>query len=145
MLLVETLSPDQQPPNPVSQAQIDPQTGQPIQVAPQEDGTAGYDEGYDEEGDLEGGEGMDEESFQQPPEPPEVEPLKKYYLIQKITDLRAKLQDQNIRNQDLDNVLKFTDNLSYMTLLGLTNALLPDLEETITRLNNEKPQPKQEI
>jgi hypothetical protein len=33
-----------------------------------------------------------------------------------------------------------------VTLLGLTNALLPDLEETLTRLNsNEKTKPKQEV
>jgi hypothetical protein len=121
MLLVETLSPDQQPPNPQVVAQADPQNG-------------------------EGEEGNEETFQQQQSESPEIEPLKKFYLIQKITDLRAKLQDQNIRNQDLDNILKFTDNLSYVTLLGLTNALLPDLEETLTRLNsNEKTKPKQEV
>jgi hypothetical protein len=128
MLLVETLSPDQQPPNPQVVAQADPQNGQ-----------GGYDETdeYSDEGDLEGEEG-NEETFQQQ--------QSEFYLIQKITDLRAKLQDQNIRNQDLDNILKFTDNLSYVTLLGLTNALLPDLEETLTRLNsNEKTKPKQEV
>jgi hypothetical protein len=142
MLLVETLSPDQQPPNPqvVAVPEQPPQTGQV-------DDTAGYDEGYDEEGDLDGDGNPDGESFQQQQtESPEIEPIKKFYLIQKITDLRAKLQEQNIRNQDLDNILKFTDNLSYMTLLGLTNAILPDLEETLTRLNsNEKTKPKQEI
>jgi hypothetical protein len=137
MLLVETLSPDQQPPNPQVVAQADPQNGQ-----------GGYDETdeYSDEGDLEGEEGNEETFQQQQSESPEIEPLKKFYLIQKITDLRAKLQDQNIRNQDLDNILKFTDNLSYVTLLGLTNALLPDLEETLTRLNsNEKTKPKQEV
>ena len=154
MLLVETLSPDQQPPNASNQnVPIDPKTGKPVAAEAPEQGNAenSGDEEYDGEGDdLEDGEDEGEneeyngEYIQQ--EAPEIEPLKKYYLIQKITELRLQLQEHNIRNKDLDNVLKFVDNLSYNTLLSLVNAVLPDIEELLARLAaNEKQKAKQEV
>lgn len=159
MLLVETLV--NQPPQIVGQVPnqqaIDPTTGQPVQLqqvngseevspeemppeeAPPEEGNPdlmGIDPD-DMDSDLDGEESSD---FAAPPvESPEILPLKKYYLIQKIIDLNAKLTQKNIVNSDLDNIMKFMDNLSYNTLLSLITTILPDIEEQLVRIiNNEK-------
>jgi hypothetical protein len=157
VLLVETLSPDQQPPMQVVVDQngqpsipVDATTGQPVLIQPptvsdspeQNPDIVPGEEDLDS--DLDGGD--DSELYNQQQEAPEMEPLKKYYLGQKVTELRAKLQEFNVRNNDLDIIIKFMDNLSYLTLWNLVNAVLPDIEETLMRLNsNEKQQPKQKI
>jgi len=76
---------------------------------------------------------------------PEGTPLKKFELLQKMTFMRNALREQNIYDDDLDLVIRFGAELSYETLLMLTNALVDRLKEHLTEIsNNIKQQQKQE-
>lgn len=75
-------------------------------------------------------------------ENPEFMPLKKYYLINKIDDLKSKLKMYGINNIFLDMVYPFFNSLSYATLLLVSDKILLDLErmleEEITKNKKEK-------
>ena len=64
-------------------------------------------------------------------ESPEMEPLKKFYLVQKLQDLKSRLLQNGITNDDLETVLKFGESFSYAVLLNLANALLKSVESDI--------------
>lgn len=68
--------------------------------------------------------------------PPDLAPLRKYFLIQKLKELKDQIQDYNIQNPDLDTILKFVNNLSYNSLLLLSNGIVLSIEEQIARLTN---------
>ena len=55
---------------------------------------------------------------------PEFASLKKYYLSEKLHNLKARLSTHGISNDDLDLILKFNNELSYDTLLKLTDAIV---------------------
>lgn len=57
-------------------------------------------------------------------EPSEFPPLKKYYLIQRLNELKSYSIKNNITNEDLDTILKFSDSLSYNTLLSLSKSII---------------------
>jgi len=54
---------------------------------------------------------------------PEFASLKKYYLSEKLHNLNSRLSAHGISNDDLDLILKFSSELSYDTLLKLTDAI----------------------
>ena len=87
---------------------------------------------YDPEldGEDEGGEMVAE----QPPPFREILPLKKYYLIQRLKNLKSRLDEFNIKNEDLEIVLKFMNNISYNSLVSLSINILPVIEEQLARL-----------
>lgn len=68
---------------------------------------------------------------QEPPEPPEFMPLRKYYLLQKLFDLRNKLDTVNINNDTLDTILKFAPDFSYDTLVVLTDKIADSLKSEL--------------
>ena len=71
------------------------------------------DDDYDPELDTDGSEEMDQNvvPFQ------EILPLKRYYLIQRLKNFNAQLCAANIKNTDLEIILKFVNNISYNSLV----------------------------
>lgn len=110
--------------------QVQAQVAYPAQVDPnqQEYGDMEYDPELD--GEDEGGEMVAE----QPPPFREILPLKKYYLIQRLKNLKSRLDEFNIKNEDLEIVLKFMNNISYNSLVSLSINILPVIEEQLARL-----------
>jgi len=101
----------------------------PVQAQPEQQGPdAGYGEDeYDPE--MDGGDMPAPDPFQ------ELLPLKRYYLVLRLKDLKSQLDDGNIKNPDFDIVIKFINNLSYNSLVMLSNSIIPVVEEQIARLN----------
>lgn len=85
-----------------------------------------------------------------PPEPgegvdpnspfPEETPLKKYELILKLSQMRNVLQTNGIYDDDLDLILQFGPELSYETILALSNSVIDKLQKYIAgiKTNDEK-------
>ena len=73
-------------------------------------------------------------------DPPEMTPLKKYYLIEKLYILKNKLNQFNLNNDDLDRVLKFVNSFSYETLVSLSEKLAKNTESILReeKLNRGK-------
>lgn len=137
MFLCEILTEQQQAlPQPVGQV---PQAI-PVQqvVTPQQKSIPQEDMGYDEyDPELDSGEGQYVEEV-----PPfqEILPLKKYHLIQKLNELKVRLEQYNIVNEDFNTILKFMNNISYNSLLSLSSGIIPVIEDQIARLNNDQKQ-----
>lgn len=90
---------------------------------------------FDPELDSESG---GEEADQSPPFQ-DILPLKKYYLMQKLKDLKSRLDEFNIKNTDFEIISKFMNDISYNSLLSLSINILPVVEEQLARLQiNEK-------
>lgn len=64
-------------------------------------------------------------------DPPEMTPLKKYYLIEKLYILKNKLNQFSLNNDDLDRVLKFANSFSYETLVSLSEKLAKNINTTL--------------
>jgi len=64
----------------------------------------------------------------------EILPMKRYYLIGKLRELKSKLDQNNIQNEDFDIIVKFTNNLSYGSLVSLASGIIPVVEEQLARL-----------
>jgi len=132
MFLCEILTEQQQqvlPPSVVPTGQAVPQqvVAQPAsQSIPQSD--MGYDE-YDPE--LDAGEG---EAVQEVPPFQEILPMKKYYLVQRLRNLKSTLDQNDIQNQDFDIIMKFVNNVSYDSLVSLSNGIIPVIEDQLARL-----------
>ena len=110
--------------------QVQTQVAYPAQVDPnqQDYGDMEYDpelDGEDESGGM---------VAEQPPPFREILPLKKYYLIQRLKNLKSRLDEFNIKNEDLEIVLKFMNNISYNSLVSLSINILPVIEEQLARL-----------
>lgn len=71
-------------------------------------------------------------------EPAEFTPLKKYFLIEKLNELKYKLADRNIVNEDLEFIIKFSPSLSYETLANLVNTLSEAIQSQLQGIKNEK-------
>jgi hypothetical protein len=71
---------------------------------------------------------------------PEAEALKKYELVQKLVALKNRLQVSNIHDENLETVLNFASELSYTTLLVLSNEIADRLKSQISELeaNDQK-------
>lgn len=57
-------------------------------------------------------------------EPSEFKSLKKYHLVQQLTDLESKMKQNDLNTSDLNTILTFKNELSYDTLLQLTQGIL---------------------
>jgi len=62
---------------------------------------------------------------------PELEPLKKYLLLQKLEDLRDRLERNNMESTSLDTFLKFGKDLSYDTILSVSESFISFLEKQL--------------
>lgn len=69
---------------------------------------------------------------------PEAEPLKKYELLQKLSRMQSILKSTNIYDNDLDVILSFGSELSYETLLSLTNSIIDRLSKYIAGMKNNE-------
>lgn len=88
------------------------------------------DQNPDEEQDL-------QQEEQQPTESKDLLLFKKFVLIQNLQNLAGRLEEYNIKNDDLNLVLKFANNLSYNTLLSLSDGVVSSVEEQLARMPNE--------
>jgi hypothetical protein len=82
----------------------------------------------------------DQEQQEQQPQDPlaEIIPLKKYYLSQKLIDVKNRLFKYGIQRDDLELIIQFQNELSYNVLLNLSDAIISGIEEDIERLKNAK-------
>ena len=61
----------------------------------------------------------------------ELTPIKRYYLINKLVNLKNKLNQMNQYDDNLDLVLQFVDSISYPTLVKLTKVLVKDITKNV--------------
>ena len=104
------------------------------QSVPAEESGGEYEEYADDE-DSDIDTGTDEQSIDPTPD---LAPLKRYFLIQKLKELETQIEDYNIKNTGLDIVLKFINNLSYNSLLLLSTGIIQTIEDQIARLKNDQ-------
>ena len=114
-----------QQPSPPKEKKEPVQQEQPQQVVPvqQEDPNSGE---YDPE--LDGEDVQEVLPFQ------EILPMKRYYLMGKLKELKSLLDQNNIQNTDFDIIMKFINNLSYDSLLSLSGGIIPVVEDQLARL-----------
>ena len=72
--------------------------------------------------------------------PPDLSPIRRYSLIEKLRELNVVLMQYNIKNVQLDTILTFINDLSYESLVIICNELIPSIEEQIVRLSDGKAQ-----
>jgi hypothetical protein len=113
-----------QQPTPPKEKKEPVQQVEPVQAAPEQNP---YDAGDEYDLELDGA--VDEVlPFQ------EILPMKRYYLIGRLRELKSKLDQNNIQNEDFDIIVKFTNNLSYGSLVSLASGIIPVVEEQLARL-----------
>ena len=83
----------------------------------------------DDDGDVEAEE-------EQVPPFQDILPLKKYHLMQKLKNLKSRLEECNITNDDLNIILKFMNDISYDSLLSLSVNILPTIEKQLAELQS---------
>jgi len=127
---------EQQAIDPNNPQAVDPNQQQaiPQQIDPNQQEYVDMD--YDPELDGEDGDGS--EMVAQAPPFQEILPLKRYYLIEKLKNLKFRLDENNIKNEDLDTILKFVNSMSYSSLVSLSINLLPVIEEQLARLQTNE-------
>lgn len=136
MFLCEILTEQQQVPPQLPVGQVQQIVPNQQVVIPQQQIASQGDMDYDEyDPELDSGENQVVEEV-----PPfqEILPLKRYYLIQKLKDLKIRLEQNNLTNEDFDIILRFMNNLSYSSLLSLSSGIIPVIEEQIARLINDQ-------
>jgi len=62
-------------------------------------------------------------------ENPELEPMKKYLLLQKLEHLKDKMTQNEIDSSSIETFLKFGKNLSYDTIVSVSDSILTFLEK----------------
>lgn len=113
-----------QQPAPPKEKKEPVQQVEPVQAAPEQNP---YDAGDEYDPELDGV--VDEVlPFQ------EILPMKRYYLIGRLRELKSRLDQNNIQNEDFDIIVKFTNNLSYGSLVSLASGIIPVVEEQLARL-----------
>ncbi|MFW6246932.1 MAG: hypothetical protein ACOC22_02020 [bacterium] len=70
----------------------------------------------------------------------EIKPIKKYYLLQQLYDLKQKLTDHGLHNSDLNLIIKFSNELSYETILKLSEKVTDIVQKQVDQRgrNNDK-------
>ena len=125
-------TPEPKSPTTTQQAKTEVPPAQQSVSAAQEQ--PGDQENVEEVPDDELGDGQaQEEQF-----PPDILPIKKYYLIGQLKELKTQLSEYSLQNDELDTVLKFADNLSYSSLLNVGTALTDVIAQQIARLSDGK-------
>lgn len=119
-----------QPPTPKEKKE--PEQKQPVeqpqQVQPQQAPVQArqYGDEYDPE--------LDAEDLPEAPPFQEILPMKRYYLIGRLRELKSRLDQSNIQNTDFDIIMRFINNLSYNSLVSLTGGIIPVVEDQLARL-----------
>jgi len=60
---------------------------------------------------------------------PELEPLKKFLLLQKLENLKQRLDQNEIDASGLDTFLRIGNDLSYETILSVANSFVTFFEK----------------
>lgn len=68
---------------------------------------------------------------------PELEPIKKFLLIQKLQELDLKLKEKNILNDSLSTFLSFSEFLTFDTIVAVSNGLVDFIEQQLKGQKNE--------
>jgi len=78
---------------------------------------------------------IDDKINDEQPQPfQELLPLKKFYLMQKLQEFKSRLDEVNIKNNDLEIIIKFMNNISYDALISLSSTIFPVIEQQLARL-----------
>lgn len=117
----------QQPAPPKEKKEPAPQE-QPQQAAPVQAAQNPYDDSGDEYDSELDGSAEEVLPFQ------EILPMKRYYLIGKLKELKSRLDQNNIQNEEFDIIIKFINSLSYSSLVSLSIGIIPVVEEQLARL-----------
>jgi len=81
---------------------------------------------------------VQEQEEQEEQENPELEPMKKYLLLQKLEYLKDKMTQNEIDASSIDTFLKFAKDLSYDTIVSVSDSILMFLEKQFgNNLNNQ--------
>ena len=79
-----------------------------------------------------------EQEAQEAQENPELEPMKKYLLLQKLEHLKDKMTQNEIDASSLETFLRFGKDLSYDTIVSVSDSMLTFLEKQFgNNLNNQ--------
>ncbi len=76
---------------------------------------------------------LEQEQEQTQPENPELEPIKKFLLIQKLKELDNKLKQKNMINDSLSTFIEFAENLSFDTILSVSNSFIDFINQQLTQ------------
>jgi len=76
---------------------------------------------------------LEQEQEQTQPENPELEPIKKFLLIQKLKELDNKLKQKNMINDSLSIFIEFAENLSFDTILSVSNSFIDFINQQLTQ------------
>jgi len=68
-------------------------------------------------------------------ENPELEPIKKFLLIQQLKTLNDILKQKNILNDSLTTFLYFCDNLSFDTIVSVSNSFIDFIDQQLQQGN----------
>jgi len=84
-------------------------------------------------------EGLEEKGLEEEPDPEAfLEPLKKYFLIQKIQVLKQKVDNQGIGFSELDDLIFFLNDLDYNSILIMTSKIIDMIMIKIKEVKNGK-------
>ncbi len=109
----------------------EPEPKQPVQVQQQVPVQAPVQaDQYGDEYDPE----LDAEEIPEAPPFQEILPMKRYYLIGRLRELKSRLDQNNIQNTDFNIIMRFINNLSYSSLVSLTGGIIPVVEDQLARL-----------
>jgi hypothetical protein len=76
---------------------------------------------------------MEQDMEQTQQENPELEPIKKFLLIQKLKELDYKLQQKNMINDSLRTFIDFAENLSFDTILTVSNSFIDFINQQLSQ------------
>ena len=85
---------------------------------------------------------IDTKKERQLAENPELEPIKKFLLIQKLQELDSRLKEKNILNNSLSTFLSFSEFLTFDTIIAVSNGLIEFIEQQLKRGQKNENQPE---
>ena len=115
--------------SPASKEKKEPEPKQPVEQPQQVQAPVQANQ-YGDEYDPE----LDAEEVPEAPPFQEILPIKRYYLIGRLRELKSRLDQSNIQNEDFDIIMRFVNNLSYNSLVSLTGGIIPVVEDQLARL-----------
>ena len=69
---------------------------------------------------------------------PEATPLKKFELLQKMIQMKDHLRNRGIFDDDLELLIKFASELSYETILAVSNSIVDRIGQIMSEKSNDK-------
>jgi len=72
-----------------------------------------------------------------PGDPPEFVHLKKYYLLERLRNLKSRLDTHNVSNDELETIIQFGNEFSYETLVRLADDITDILTVQLSQISRE--------